>query len=42
MFKWTHLAVSANEEAALAGVDTVAGERVDFDLLLAPKEREKV
>ena len=28
-----HLAVSADEEAALARVDTEAGERVDLDLL---------
>lgn len=29
----SHLAVSADEEATLARVDTVAGERVDLDLL---------
>lgn len=28
-----NLAVSPNEETAPAGVDTVAGERIDFDLL---------
>ena len=30
---YPHLAVSANEEAALAGVDTETGEGVNLDLL---------
>ena len=33
-----HFAVAANEELALAGIDTVAGEGVDFDLLHSQKK----
>ena len=31
-----YLAVAADEQLALGGVDTVARERVDFDLLYSP------
>lgn len=36
----SHLAVSTNKEAALAGVDTEAGERVDLDLLYSETQCE--
>jgi len=36
-----YFAVAANEELALAGIDTVAGERVDFDLLHSQKNGQK-
>jgi hypothetical protein len=37
-----HLAVTADEQPAFAGVNTKAGERVDFDLLLGKQKFSNV